>query len=102
MRNPFRYFNSSPEVIRLAVMMYIRYPLPYPWGLPETAVVFDPRGIPDLVLPPSPKVSVRATPIDMTHIREYSSYERPHDVNDHTMDENDRHLGPLHLPCLRR
>ena len=28
MRNPFRYFNSSPEVIRLAVMMYVRYPLP--------------------------------------------------------------------------
>ena len=27
MTNPFRYFNSSPEVIRLAVMMYIRYPL---------------------------------------------------------------------------
>ena len=27
MRNAFRYFNSSPEVIRLAVMMYIRYPL---------------------------------------------------------------------------
>ena len=27
MRNPIRYFNSSPAVIRLAVMMYIRYPL---------------------------------------------------------------------------
>jgi len=27
MRNPFRYFNSSAEVIRLAVMLYIRYPL---------------------------------------------------------------------------
>ncbi len=27
MLNPFRYFNSSPEVIRLVVMMYIRYPL---------------------------------------------------------------------------
>ena len=27
MRDPFRYFNSSPEVIRLAVMMYVRYPL---------------------------------------------------------------------------
>jgi putative transposase len=27
MRNPFRYFNSAPEVIRLAVMMYIRCPL---------------------------------------------------------------------------
>jgi putative transposase len=26
MRNPLRYFNSSPEVIRLTVMMYIRYP----------------------------------------------------------------------------
>ena len=27
MRNPFRCFNSSPEVIRLTVMMYLRYPL---------------------------------------------------------------------------
>ena len=27
MRNPLRYFNSSPEVIRLAVMLHIRYPL---------------------------------------------------------------------------
>ena len=27
MRNPIRYVNSSPEVIRLAVMMYVRYPL---------------------------------------------------------------------------
>ena len=27
MRSPFRYFNSSPEVIRLTVMLYIRYPL---------------------------------------------------------------------------
>ena len=25
--NPFRYFKTSPEVIRLAVMMYVRYPL---------------------------------------------------------------------------
>ena len=27
MHNPFRYFNSSPEIIRLAVMMYVRFPL---------------------------------------------------------------------------
>ena len=27
MRNPFRYFNSSPEVTGLAVMMHVRYPL---------------------------------------------------------------------------
>jgi putative transposase len=25
--NPFRYFNSAPEVIRLVVMMYVKYPL---------------------------------------------------------------------------
>ena len=27
MANPFRCFNSSPEVIRLVVMMYVKYPL---------------------------------------------------------------------------
>ena len=27
MPNPFRYFNSSPEVIGLVVMMYVKYPL---------------------------------------------------------------------------
>ena len=27
MKNPFRYFKTSPEVIRLAVMMYVRFPL---------------------------------------------------------------------------
>ena len=24
--NPFRWFDSSPDVIRLVVMMYVRYP----------------------------------------------------------------------------
>jgi hypothetical protein len=27
MKNPFRYFDSSPEVIRLVVQVYVRYPL---------------------------------------------------------------------------
>ena len=27
MSNPFRYFKTSPEIIRLAVMMYIQFPL---------------------------------------------------------------------------
>ena len=27
MPNPFRYFNSSPEVIRAAVLLYVKYPL---------------------------------------------------------------------------
>ncbi|MGI9372181.1 MAG: hypothetical protein ACR2OJ_06770 [Hyphomicrobiales bacterium] len=26
-QNPFKYFNTSPEIIRLAVMMYVRFPL---------------------------------------------------------------------------
>jgi putative transposase len=26
-RDPFKYFKTSPEIIRLAVMMYVRYPL---------------------------------------------------------------------------
>jgi putative transposase len=27
MKNPFGYFNSSPEFIPLVVMVYVRYPL---------------------------------------------------------------------------
>ncbi|MDF1720205.1 MAG: IS6 family transposase [Minwuia sp.] len=27
MRNPFHYFNSAPAVIRIAVLLYIRFPL---------------------------------------------------------------------------
>jgi putative transposase len=26
-RDPFKYFKTSPAIIRLAVMMYVRYPL---------------------------------------------------------------------------
>jgi putative transposase len=26
-RSPFRYFKTSPEIIRLAVILYIRFPL---------------------------------------------------------------------------
>ncbi len=26
-KNPFRYFDSLPEVIRLVMLMYVRYPL---------------------------------------------------------------------------
>lgn len=27
MRSPFRYFKTSPEIIRLAVTMYVRFPV---------------------------------------------------------------------------
>ena len=27
--NPFKYFKTSPEIIRLAVIYYVRYPLSY-------------------------------------------------------------------------
>jgi putative transposase len=29
MRNPFRYFNSSPDIIRSTVMLYVRNPLSF-------------------------------------------------------------------------
>jgi transposase-like protein len=28
-KNPFKYFKNSPEIIHLAVMFYVRYPLSY-------------------------------------------------------------------------
>ncbi|MEO7383387.1 MAG: IS6 family transposase [Novosphingobium sp.] len=39
--NPFRYFHSSPEVIRLVVMMYVRFPLSL-WNVED--LLFE-RGI---------------------------------------------------------
>ncbi len=27
MKSPFRYFKTLPEIIRLAVMMYVRFPV---------------------------------------------------------------------------
>ena len=41
MRNPFRYFKTSPEVIRLAVMMYVRFPL----SLRQVEDLLQERGI---------------------------------------------------------
>ena len=31
-KNLFKYFKTSPEIIRLAVMFYVRYPLSYRQG----------------------------------------------------------------------
>lgn len=39
--SPFRYFHSSPEVIRLVVMMYVRFPL----SLRNVEVLLIERGI---------------------------------------------------------
>ncbi|WP_288903025.1 IS6 family transposase [uncultured Sneathiella sp.] len=41
MRNPFRYFKTSPAIIRLAVMMYVRYPL----SLRQVKDLLNERGI---------------------------------------------------------
>jgi len=41
MKNPFRYFKTSPEIIRLAVMMYVRFPL----SLRNVEDLLDERGI---------------------------------------------------------
>ncbi len=39
-RNQFRYFKTSPEIIRFAVMLYIRFPL-----AAERRVLLHERGI---------------------------------------------------------
>jgi hypothetical protein len=41
MRNPRDYFKTSPEVMRLAVMMYVRFPL----SLRQVEDLLDERGI---------------------------------------------------------
>ena len=41
MRNPFRYFKTSPDIIRLAVMMYIRFPL----SLRQVEDILHERGV---------------------------------------------------------
>jgi len=40
-RSPFRYFKTSPEIIRLAVMLYVRFPL----SLRNVEDLLDERGI---------------------------------------------------------
>lgn len=40
-RDPFKYFKSRPEIIRLAVMLYVRFPL----SLRNVEDVLHERGI---------------------------------------------------------
>ena len=40
-RSPFRYFKTSPDIIHLAVMLYIRFPL----SLPNVEDLLHERGI---------------------------------------------------------
>ena len=42
--SPFRYFKTSPDILRLAVMMYVRFPL----LLRNVEDVLHERGIPVL------------------------------------------------------
>lgn len=44
MWNPFRYFNSSPAVIRTAVLLYFRFPL----SLRQVEDLLHERGIDDI------------------------------------------------------
>ena len=39
--SPFRYFKTSPEVIQLAVMLYVRFPL----SLRNVEDLLDERGV---------------------------------------------------------
>lgn len=40
-QNPFKYYKTSPEIIKLAVMYYIRYPL----SLRQVEDILHERGI---------------------------------------------------------
>jgi hypothetical protein len=39
-RSPFRYFKTSPEIIRLAVMMYVRFGFLLMGGLISAGLVY--------------------------------------------------------------
>jgi putative transposase len=41
MRNPFRYFKTSPEIIRLTVLMYV----PFPLSLRQVEDLLHERGV---------------------------------------------------------
>ena len=64
--SPFRYFKTSPEIIRLAVMLYVRFPL----SLRNVEDLLHERGI---------EIYNYAIPLNFVHISK--------DVFD-TMDEN--------------
>ena len=40
-QDPFKYYKTSPEIIRLAVMYYVRYPLSFR----EVEIILHERGI---------------------------------------------------------
>ena len=56
MKNPFRYFKTSPEIIHLAVMMYVRFPL----SLRNVEDLLHERGI---------EVSLRDDPVLVEPVR---------------------------------
>ena len=68
MHNPFRYFNSSPEVIRSAVMLYVRYLslLLTPSGA-ETLVFWVSQPMPWLVAPKSVSLMTRRGDLKLSH-----------------------------------
>ena len=58
--SPFRYFNSSPEVIRLVVMMYVRFPLSLRLG-GEGERCVDRRQVAIRLTAPSERLRARAS-----------------------------------------
>ena len=69
MQNLFHYFNSSPEVIRFAVMMYVRSPL----SLKQVEDLLVERGIDVrhevvLVEPFSVRCSAAGSPVQLVEL----------------------------------
>jgi hypothetical protein len=96
MSNPFRYFNSSPEVIRLVVMMYVRYPLSL-------------RNVEDLLAERGINISPRPSGFGGTGLGRYSSrslrtlqkFSSVH-AQVHNQFNQDRHLVTRQIYKQRR
>ena len=75
-RSPFRYFKTSPEVIRLAVMLYVRFPL----SLRNVEDLLLERGI-DVIHETIRYWWNRFGPLFTAEIRRRTTAIRPHSPN---------------------
>ena len=58
--SPFKYFKTSPEIIKLAVMYYVRYPL----SLRQVEDILHERGI-DIAMKPFAIGGINSAPCSL-------------------------------------
>ncbi|MFK7842248.1 MAG: hypothetical protein AB8B54_08280 [Sphingorhabdus sp.] len=82
--SPFRRFNSSPEVIRMAVMLYVRYPLSL-------------RNVEDLLF----KYGVVRFPLSLRNVEDLL-FERGYDISYETVRTWWNRFGLMFASGIRR